>query len=269
MFSGIARGCYLCLIKLCRQEPNSEHRYDIVVVRPDRMMDFQAASICHHAEDMTRVMANLGGRVRNARVARGITQLELARRSSISPQAPGAIESGFYQPSVMVALSLARELGETVETLFADDEQQCTTIDVPWSNQEVTLAGNSPCKAALARVAGKIIAVPQPAARLWLSPVAGIVDHVGRKGAAISTYWSQAEIDSTLLIAGCDPAVTLLADWLARRRSSVTAVALRCSSSKALAMLAKGGVHVASVHLCDPKSGEYNLRACQKISKTS
>ncbi len=204
----------------------------------------------------------MGDRVRNARTARGITQLELARRARISRQALGAIESGLYQPSVTVALSLARELGETVETLFADnDEQQCTRIDVSWADPEAEPVGSSACKVALARVAGKVVAVPQPAARLCLSPVAGIIERAGPKRAAVSTYWSQAEIDSTLLIAGCDPAVAILADWLARRRSPVTAVALRCSSSKALTMLAKGGVHVAGVHLRDPKSGEYNLKS--------
>jgi len=207
-------------------------------------------------------MANVGGRVRNARAARGITQLELARRSSISRQALGAIESGLYQPSVMVALSLARELGETVETLFADnDEQQCTRMDVSWSDPEVAPAGGSACRVALARVAGKVVAVPQPAARLSLSPAAGIVDHIGRKRLAVSTFWSRAEIDSTLLVAGCDPGVAILADWLARRRSPVTVVALRCSSSKALTMLARSGVHVAGVHLRDPQSGEYNLKS--------
>ena len=204
----------------------------------------------------------MGGRVRNARAARGITQLELARRASISRQALGAIESGLYQPSVMVALSLARELGETVETLFADnDEQQCTRMGVSWSDPEAAPAGRAACRVALARVAGKVVAVPQPAARLSLSPAAGIVDHVGRKRAAVSTFWSRAEIDSTLLIAGCDPAVSILADWLARRRAPVTVVALRCSSSKALTMLASSGVHVAGVHLRDPKSGEYNLKS--------
>jgi putative molybdopterin biosynthesis protein len=207
-------------------------------------------------------MANMGGRVRNARAARGITQMELARRTGISRQALGAIESSLYQPSVAVALSLARELGETVETLFADnDKQQCARIDVSWSESEVEPAGSAACKVALGRVAGKIVAVPQPAVRLWLSPAAGIVDHAGRKRAAVSTYWSQAEIDSTLLIAGCDPAVAILADWLARRRTPVSAVALRCSSSKALSMLAKGSVHVAGIHLRDPKSGEYNLKS--------
>jgi DNA-binding XRE family transcriptional regulator len=83
-------------------------------------------------------MANIGDRVRNARVAREITQLELARRAGISRQALGAIESGLYQPSVAVALSLARELGGTVETLFADnDEQHCTRIEASWSDPEM------------------------------------------------------------------------------------------------------------------------------------
>jgi putative molybdopterin biosynthesis protein len=207
-------------------------------------------------------MANISGRIRAARTSRGITQLELARRAGISRQALGAIESGLYQPGVTVALSLARELGETVESLFAEnDKESRTQIDVSWSEAELAPARGFACKVALARVAGKIVAVPQPAARLCLSSAAGIVDHFGRKRAAVSTYWSSAEIDSTLLIAGCDPAVALLSDWLARRRSAVTAVALRCSSSKALAMLAKAGVHVAGAHLRDPKSGEYNLKS--------
>ncbi|MBV8810372.1 MAG: helix-turn-helix domain-containing protein [Acidobacteriaceae bacterium] len=204
-------------------------------------------------------MSAVGDRIRSVRSARGITQLELARRASISRQALGAIEAGLYQPSVTVALSLAHELGETVESLFAEkDEQPCTRIDATWSNAEMALAG-SPCRVALARVAGKIVATPQPAVRLWLSPAAGFAEHIGPRRAAVSTYWSQAEIDATLLIAGCDPATTILSDWFARRRSPVTAVALRCSSSKALSILAKGGAHVAGVHLRDPKSGEYNL----------
>jgi len=190
--------------------------------------------------------------------------MELARRARISRQALGAIESGLYQPGVMVALSLARELGETVETLFADDDESpCTRVDASWSEPEVTPEGAA-CKVALARVAGKVVAVPQHRMRLCLAPAAGIADHIGPRRAAVSTYWSQAEIDSTLLIAGCDPAVAILADWLARRRSPVTVAALRCSSSKALASLAKGGAHVAGVHLRDPKTGEYNLKPVRK-----
>jgi molybdate-binding protein len=97
--------------------------------------------------------------------------------------------------------------------------------------------------------------------RLWLSRVAGRVDRVVRNRAAVSTYWSPAEIDSTLVIAGCDPAVAMLADWFARRRSPVIAVAQQCSSSKALAALVNGTAQVAGVHLRDRSSGEYNLKS--------
>jgi molybdate-binding protein/DNA-binding XRE family transcriptional regulator len=190
----------------------------------------------------------------------------LARRAQISRQAMGAIESGLYQPSVTVALSLARELGESVEDLFANsDEQECSRISVSWSSPEAAPVDRPLNKVALARVAGKVVAVTQPAARLCLSTAAGIADHVGRKRAAVSTYWSQADIDSTLLIAGCDPAVAILGDWLSRHRSPVTTVSLRCSSSKALATLANGGVHVAGVHLRDPNTGEYNLKQVREI----
>jgi putative molybdopterin biosynthesis protein len=198
--------------------------------------------------------------LRQRRAAQGISQVELARRAGISRQALGAIEAGLYQPSVGVALSLARELGESVENLFGgNDQQDCKRIEASWPAPTLTANLALPCRVALARVAGRIIALPQPVARLWLSPVAGTVARAGRRQAAVSTYWSQAEIDSALVIAGCDPAVALLAEWFARQRSSVTAVTQRCSSSKALAALVDGSAHVAGVHLRDRSSGEYNF----------
>ena len=161
-------------------------------------------------------MVEIGDRSRSARTARGITQQDLAKRAGISRQALGAIESGLYYPSVTVALGLARELGETVETLFGTmDEQHRKRIDAAWSDPELAPCSGSSCKVALARVAGKIVAVPQLAARLQLSLAAGTVDRVERKHAIVSTYWSETEIDSTLLMAGCDPAVAILGDWLA------------------------------------------------------
>ena len=59
--------------------------------------------------------------MRRAREARGLTQLELARRAGISRQALGALEAGAYQPGVAVAIALARELGDTVEGLFGGE----------------------------------------------------------------------------------------------------------------------------------------------------
>jgi molybdate-binding protein len=97
------------------------------------------------------------------------------------------------------------------------------------------------------------------AAHLTLAPACGILERTSGQTAEITTFRSQDEIDATVLIAGCDPAVTILADWLARRRSRVSAVALSCSSKMALETLLKGQVTAAGVHIRDPYSEEYNL----------
>lgn len=57
--------------------------------------------------------------VRSARRGAELTQAELATRVGVSRQTIVAIESGGYAPSVYLALELARELGRTVEDLFA------------------------------------------------------------------------------------------------------------------------------------------------------
>ena len=82
-------------------------------------------------------MANNGESVRRAREARGLTQLELARRAGISRQALGAIESGTYQPGVAVAIALSRELRQSVERLFGDADQAASSrFEVPWSRED-------------------------------------------------------------------------------------------------------------------------------------
>jgi putative molybdopterin biosynthesis protein len=198
--------------------------------------------------------------LRRAREARGLTQLEVARRAGISRQALGALEAGTYQPGVAVALALARELGDSVEGLFGGEAPAaCDRIRAAWADDDPPALGGAARGIALARVGGKVVAVPYPAARLTLTPRAGIVEHTGRGRAEVATYRSSSEIDSALLIAGCDPATAILTDWLARHRSPVSAVALPCSSSRALAALIEGRAHAAGVHLKDPGSGEYNL----------
>jgi putative molybdopterin biosynthesis protein len=198
-----------------------------------------------------------GDAVRRTRVARGISQLELARRAGMSRQALGAIESGAYQPGVTVALKLAHHLGESVERLFGGGGGMERLI-AAWT--ESVRPSGSRLPVALGRVGGRLVAIAQPVAGLRLAPAAGMLEHAVRGRAEVMALRSREEIDSTLLIAGCDPAVTLLADWLARRRSAVSGVALRCSSREALGALLEGRAHAAGLHLRDPQTGEYNLR---------
>ncbi len=205
-------------------------------------------------------MASIGKPLARARMARDLTQTELARRAGISRQALGAIESGAYHPSVAIALRLARELGASVESLFGEiDDETSTIIDAGWFDDERLHPALGQSRVALARVGGKVVAVAQPAAHLTLVPAAGVVQRARRRRADVATFQLPDEIDSTLLMAGCDPAAAILVDWLARRRSPVHAVALACSSREALRAVVDGRAHVAGVHLRDQKSGEYNL----------
>mgnify|MGYP001260841690 CR=1 FL=1 len=58
-------------------------------------------------------------RVRHFRFLRGeLSQAELAERVGVSRQTIVAIERGNYNPSVALALRLARALATTVEDLF-------------------------------------------------------------------------------------------------------------------------------------------------------
>jgi len=187
--------------------------------------------------------------------------MDLAARAGISRQALGAIESGAYQPGVTVALSLARELGESVENLFgADVDDNLRHIAASWHDDDISSrVPAARTRVALGRVGGKLVAVTQVAARLTLVAGGGMLERAAHRRAEVTTFLSRDEIDATLLIAGCDPAVAILADWLARARSPVAAISLACSSKRALATLLAGRVHAAGVHLRDARNGEYNL----------
>ena len=209
---------------------------------------------------MTSIVASIGTTLLLARTRGALTQTELARRAGISRQALGAIESGAYHPGVAIAIRIARELGTTVESLFGEiDDEASTLVKADWSGDERSRAALAQSRVVLARVRGKVVAVAQPAARLTLSSAAGVLRRARRNRAAVATFQSPDEIDSTLLMSGCDPAAAMLVDWLARRRSPIRAVAIPCSSREALRALVDGRAHVAGVHLRDQKSGEYNV----------
>ncbi len=200
-------------------------------------------------------------KLRQARMVRGLSQSELARRACISRQALSAIETGAYQPGVAVAIGLARALGESVENLFGEASFE----RIPARLVEASVPAGQRARVALASVGGKVIAVTQPLAALRLLPVSGIVERASSRGEAeVESFRSRAEIDATLLIAGCDPSVTIVADWLGRWRAPVNVVALACSSRGALEAIVAGRAHVAGVHLRDPRDDEDNVAAVHR-----
>ena len=62
-------------------------------------------------------------RVRECRQGLGLTQEQLAERAGVSRQTIISIEGGRYDPSLPLALRLARLLGQRVEDLFIDEEE--------------------------------------------------------------------------------------------------------------------------------------------------
>jgi DNA-binding XRE family transcriptional regulator len=123
-----------------------------------------------------------------------MSQMELGRRAGISRQALAAIELGTYQPGVATALSLARELGQTVESLFGEgDMPKHNQIEAVWRGGEHRSKNVSPCRVALGRVGGRVVAVPQPITVLSLSPAAGTAERIEGKLAAVLL----ADVEST------------------------------------------------------------------------
>ena len=66
-------------------------------------------------------------RVGDLRMARGMSQGELATALGVSRQTINSIENGRYLPSLPLALAIARSFGQTVEAIFIPDQEQETS----------------------------------------------------------------------------------------------------------------------------------------------
>ncbi|MDO8433827.1 MAG: substrate-binding domain-containing protein [Candidatus Binatus sp.] len=205
-------------------------------------------------------------RIIRARQSAGLSQSELARRAGISRQAIGAIEAGIYQPGVEVALALARELGSSVESLFAAPIEHETLETELIAGAARTISRNT--RVALARIGGRIIATPQSVSGLRLSSASGVFAGGVRSHARILSLRSREQIESTLLIAGCDPAVSILGDWMTRQHASIELIAIRSSSRGALDALKGNRAHAAGIHLRG-SHGDYNVDSARKFLKES
>jgi putative transcriptional regulator len=64
-----------------------------------------------------------GHRVAQARRRAGLTQPQLAEKVGVSRPTIARIETSGHAPSVTIALAIARELGESVESLFGGERR--------------------------------------------------------------------------------------------------------------------------------------------------
>lgn len=201
------------------------------------------------------------------RQQRGISASDLAKRAGVSRQTIYAIEAGDYVPNTALALQLAQILEVRVEDLF---QLANTSPTIPEPIPVDLLGTNGKAQSGqpvqLCRVGKRTVgvsAMPQP---LMLPLADGVIVAASARGgpAEVQVFESHPEDAKRLLVAGCDPGISLLAQHLGRF-NDVDVVIAPSSSQQALEWLKEGKVHVAGSHLRDQASGEYNVPAVQRM----
>jgi putative molybdopterin biosynthesis protein len=203
---------------------------------------------------MTDGPASAGANLRSARQARGFSQQQLAAVAGVSRQAVSAVESGHSDPSLRVALAIAQALGLSVEELFGPGEQAAPVL----ATSVAPLRAASD-RVALAQVGDRFVALPlhgDAGAGMGFLPADGLAHRpavatvaAGQEGAAeVITVRPIAPSRPTLVVAGCDPALPLLATRLALLDPPVAFAWWPCGSAAALRLASRGLVHAAGVH---------------------
>jgi putative molybdopterin biosynthesis protein len=200
------------------------------------------------------------------RQKRGLSASGLARMAGVNRQTIYAMEAGAYVPNTAVALRLARALEVNVENLFTLMEQ-ATAPDLR-SEQALLLPGSdapSPGQPVqLCRVDQRLMAAA-PSAVPWYFPASdAIVTGEPVEGGKtlegkikVQIYHPDGDFRNRILVAGCDPGISVLARHV--RPAGVELVLVHRNSSQALTLLKEGCVHIAGTHLRDEATGESNI----------
>jgi molybdate-binding protein/DNA-binding XRE family transcriptional regulator len=220
--------------------------------------------------------SNIENRLRSLRSGKNLSQSSLADMAGITRQAVSAIEANQYLPTTAVALRLAGALDCRVEDLFSlvargDVIEGDLLIEQSESRTDWTRV-----RVKVAKVGGRTVVRPVaglgdvlnytvPADGLIL----GFVSGSGKKGkfparVRVQLLRDRRVIEQEIAVAGCDPAIFLAGEYLRRRRDTSAVVGWTLGSAAAIEALKRGEVHVAGLHVVDPKSRESNLPYLRK-----
>ena len=171
--------------------------------------------------------------------------------AGVSRQAVSAVEAGQSDPSLRVALALAQALGLTVDELFSSPGAVPAVTARP-----VGAARRTGDRVTLAQVADSFVALPlagPTVSRAGFLPAGGLITADAETGPVqVRPIGPPAP---TLVVAGCDPALPLLAEPLSLLDPPIAFSWWPCASQEALRLAAAGLVHVAGVHLGGPYGG--------------
>ena len=208
--------------------------------------------------------------LRLARQARGFSQQQLAGMAGVSRQVVSAVESGTRDPSLRVALALARALGLRVEEVFG-----LGTPAAAVSARAVAPVSKAGSRVVLAAMGDTFVALPLAGAavtRAGFVPAGGLAEGTGAgrsqvPGSQLSSSQTGRSRPGrlvrpigaprpTLVVAGCDPALQLLEVPLGLLDPPVAWAWWPCGSEEALGLAGQGLVHAAGADLRGG-SGDY------------
>jgi putative molybdopterin biosynthesis protein len=196
--------------------------------------------------------------VREVREKRGLSQIALACAIGLTRQSVHAIERGRATPAVDVALRIARALDCSVETLFGEARTDAE-LTAEWALDDCDTRAD---RVALANVRGRWLAYGLAKDRVLRSADAMVRQSSRCKGTdrlLLDPLRPSAESRENVVIAGCAPALGLLADRLNAAAGPGRFSWFGLSSTAALKALSLSRVHVAGVHLVDLHTGEANV----------
>jgi molybdate-binding protein/DNA-binding XRE family transcriptional regulator len=214
-----------------------------------------------------RSRPEITNRLAAIRKQRGISASALAATVGVSRQMIYAVESGSYTPNTAVGLRLAQTLGVNMEDLFSLAKEVPAPEPRP---RKVTLVPPSEELQAgqavqLCKVNGRLVAAVSGSTS-WYLPAsdAAISGNKPVRGTArISIHQPEADFGNRVLLAGCDPAMGMVARYL--QSAGVELVLLHQNSSQSLSLLKGGYAHIAGSHLRDDASENSNVAAVNKL----
>ena len=223
-------------------------------------------------------MAKSGTEIENnlarLREKRGFSAAQLAAIVSVSRQTIYAMEAGSYMPNTALALKLARALESGVEDLFAlagdYPAPELRTESVTMLPGSDAIEPGQPVQ--LCRVDKRMLAAA-PSPVQWYFPASdGVVtEGVARKPAGkavaaktkVQVFHAAENFRNRILVAGCDPAISVLARTV--HTAGIELVLAHRNSSQSLALLRDGCIHVAGTHLRDDATGESNVAEIDRL----
>jgi molybdate-binding protein/DNA-binding XRE family transcriptional regulator len=193
----------------------------------------------------------------------------LARRIGVSRQTVYSIEAGDYVPNTVVSLKMAQVLDTTVEKLFElqpEEDQQQHMIEVALTGKLEAMKPGQLLR--LCQVDERVVAVA-PEIGGWGLPTAdAILVEQSQKGkrlpvGKVRLLGEKWKSPSRILLAGCDPGVSILAQSMAAQGYEL----LICyeNSLRAIELLREGLVHVAGSHLLTKTTGKSDLAPLTKM----